>query len=111
MIEGNKIIFGHGTILVSPLAITLKLLHIDPSAIIGEPITQEFEEGMSVISCVSFKNLYKLLNKLSQVSEIKPTFIHEGFIFDFSQFNVKSVHAVTKGAISVIGNNQIALAC
>lgn len=111
MIKENRIMFGLGTILVGTYACRLELMHIDPSAVIGEPISKDFTDSMKVLNKVYFKNMYRLIEKLDKVSEENPVFEHEEYIFDFTIYNDKSVKAVLKGARTIINNMQLGLAC
>jgi len=111
MINENRITFGLGTILVSTSALRLELTHIDPSAVIGETLTKDFTDSMKVLNKAYFKNMFRLIEKLNNVSEENPLFEHEGYIFDFSTYNSKSVKAVLKGARSIISQMQLGLAC
>ncbi|MDP9675220.1 hypothetical protein J2W97_001203 [Paenibacillus jamilae] len=111
MINEDRIVFGMGTILVGTYALTLELMHIDPSAVIGEPISKDFSDSMKVLKKATFKKMLSLADKLSQVSEGNSTFEHEGYIFDFTNYNEKSSEAVLKGVRFIVAQKQIELAC
>lgn len=111
MIKDKTIYLGFGTILTHPMLTTLKLIHIDPAAVIGVPITQEFKDKMTVLGEVVFKDMYGLDKKLNAVTHGNSIFEHEGYTFDFSNFNEKSVYAVQKGVRTVLSRVQLSLAC
>jgi hypothetical protein len=112
MIIGNKIISGCGTILVGANCDgTIQVQHIDPNAVIGEDVTEEFLKNVSIVTTLRIKSLPDLLSKLRNVTEENPTFQHDNYIIDFSEYNEDSVQVwirQTKRALNAI---QMAFAC
>lgn len=112
MIIDNRIILGHGTILVGAnYDGTIQVQHIDPNAVIGEDVTEEFLNNVKILKTVNLDVIDNLLCKLKNVTDQNPIIIHGEYILDFSEFNVGSVNTFirqTKRALKFI---QIALAC
>lgn len=112
MIIDNRIILGHGTILVGAnYDGTIEVQYIDPNAVIGENVTEEFLNNAKILKTVNLDAKDNLLYKLKNVTEQNPVFVHGKYTLDFSEFNVGSVNAFIRQTKRALNFIQIALAC
>lgn len=117
MIDGNRIKFGYGSVAVGcdPLTQMVTFKQIKPPCECGSIV----EEGNGVeyigeiikihldISSYSF-----LMRKLSDIDSKKVTvFEHDGYLFDFSNYNCKSVNVLREKARNAIYLEMMAMAC
>ena len=96
MINGNRLIFGYGTVGVGLDGIsTMVFTHIKPPKEIGErydrDTVKEFNRKVIHINHANQSEFGRLING---VSEYNPIFEFCGLIFDFSKYNEKSVNVV-----------------
>ena len=98
MIKGNRIIAGYGTLAVGGYSNTnmLTIRHIQPPKEIGSDILDEFETLGVVSVPIDCKSYFELKRALEEVSAEQPIFNFGDWIFDFSQFNEKSVEVFRK---------------
>ena len=110
MIEGNRIIAGYGTLAVDSYHNSHKLIikHIQPPKEIGSSIVDEFEEIQAISIMINFNGYFELKRLLDEVSAEQPIFTFESWIFDFSQFNEKSVEVFKKGLNNVFDTRPLA---
>lgn len=98
MIIDNRIIAGYGTLAVGGYSNTnmLTIRHIQPPKEIGTDIVDEFEELQTISVLIDCKSYFELKRALEEVSAEQPIFNFGGWIFDFGQFNEKSVEVFRK---------------
>lgn len=110
MIEGNRIIAGYGTLAVDSYHNSNKLIikHIQPPKEIGSSIVDEFEELQAISIMIDCKGYFELKHLLEEVSTDQPVFTFGDWIFDFSQFNEKSVEVFKKGLNNVFDTTPLA---
>lgn len=115
MIINNRIIFGHGTVLVGvsvfPAAITFCQSATAHS--VGETIDADFEESGETISIpFDLTRDKELRQKLLQVESREiDSFSFCGYIFDFSSYNPESIRVIRGKAITALYEYLIPLAC
>lgn len=93
MIKGNRIIAGYGTLAVGGYSNTNKLIirHIQPPKEVGSDIIDDFETLEVISVLINYETYLKLKRALKEVSAKKPIFTFDGWVFDFTKFNEKSV--------------------
>lgn len=110
MIKGNRILFGYGTILVGDGYNSLTLIEIRPPQEIGENCVNEVEEIQSIKITASYDSFSTLLKKLDNVKENKEIEF-QNYIFDFNEYNEKSVDVIIKQIKKSIMYSQLSFAC
>ena len=101
MINENRIIFGSGDVLANCMCYGLRFIDSSESYKIGTCITSEIKKdgndeiSVADIRITNFDDLNEL-KKLLESVKISDTniFEYDNHIFDFSNFNVKSVDVV-----------------
>ena len=111
MIKDNRIIAGYGTLIVEGYNNTNRLIikHIRPPKEIGTDVSGEFEVLEVATILIDCENYFELKRLLNEVSAEKPIFTFGYWVFDFSQFNEKSVGVFKKGLDIVF--NTLPFAC
>ncbi|WP_063563007.1 hypothetical protein [Paenibacillus sp. O199] len=112
MIIDNRIILGHGSILVSAnYDGTIRVDYIDPNAVIGKDVTEEFLNNVKILRTVNLDAKDNLLYKLKNVADHNPIIVHGEYTLDFSKFNVGSVNTFIRQTRRALNFIRIALAC
>lgn len=115
MINDNRIIFGHGTVVVGssefPPAITFK--QSDMVHPVGTQLEPCQVSSDKIISIPLNDRAYAELNiKLQQVEMRETTSVSFcGYILDFTLYNLTSIQVVRKNAQFAMSVNLIARAC
>ena len=99
MIDGNRLIFGYGTISVTyqPFMRALQFMTIKPPQNIGTDLKNSNAQyvGKSVYICIELEQISEFNKLLDNVTN-EPIFEYGGYIFDFSENKVESINAVRK---------------
>lgn len=113
MIDGNRIKFGYGDILVGVDSMFggMRFEWIKPPKTIGSS-HRSSEPGIQVLKSVEIgvTSVFKLVDGLEGVSEKNPVVECGEYILDFSHFNVESLNVVKKNAKKAM-NIGLPLAC
>ena len=100
MINGNRLKFGYGDIVVSSDGLTQRMSfqQFKPPAECGGNVPEDVEFiGNEIILEFSYEDYCEFSKYLEQVSDKEITdFIFKGYIFDFANFNKESVNACKK---------------
>jgi hypothetical protein len=113
MIDGNILKFGYGSILVSsnPSRNELEFIEIKPPVEIGSnPSEGSFEKG-KVVGFYYASDLWTLIKRLETVDEINNTIKFRGYIFDFTNYNDKSITVVLRGVRNFCHSILRTMAC
>lgn len=115
MINGNRIQFGYGDIAVTAdLFGRIELQQIKPPQECGSRVKWEAveEKGECIRVGSNYNDLVKLRAQLKQVEEQKCVeFEFDGYVFDFTNYNVKSVQVCLKHVDRAIGFIMRLMAC
>ena len=111
MIKGNRIIAGYGTLIVQGHANTNRLIvkYIQPPKEIGYHVPDGFETLEVATILIDCESYFELKHLLEEVSVEEPVFNFGHWVFDFSQFNEKSVDVFKRGLGIVF--NPLPFAC
>lgn len=103
MIKGNRIEFGYGDVLCGVNNIGVDYTNVKPPLEIGTCIKdtglelEHFEIGKQVVIPLhGLEDLNELCRLIKSVTEDNPVVEFGGYVFDFSNYNRKSVEVVLK---------------
>lgn len=116
MIKGNKIEFGYGDVLVGFKAYGLSIENVKPPLEVGQKVTpSEFKDydisNTTIIPLNGLDDLNKLCELIKSVTEDNPVVEFCGYVFDFSNYNRKSVEVVINALNNPHPMWMMALAC
>lgn len=116
MINGNQLKFGYGDIGVyaNEILQQIHFHHIEPPQECGSYVnTKDVKFIGDAISIDLCYNSYKELMKLLTAVESKEitTFEFKGYVFDFTNYNKKSIEVCKSKAKLAISLNILAFAC
>lgn len=100
MIEGNRLKFGYGDIAVGAngLTQTISFRQFKPPAECGDQVSEEVEYiGNEIVLEFSYESYCEFNKYLKQISNKEITeFLFKGYIFDFTNYNEKSIDVCKK---------------
>ena len=100
MINGNRLKFGYGDIVVGSDGLTQRMSfrQFKPPAKCGDQVLDDVEYiGYEIILKFSYEDYCEFSKKLEQVYNKETTdFIFKGYIFDFANFNKESINVCKK---------------
>ena len=100
MIDGNRLKFGYGDIGVGSDKLTQRMSfqQFKPPVKCGDRVSKDIEYiGDKIILKISYEDYREFSKCLEQVSNRELTeFIFKGYIFDFTNYNEKSIDACKK---------------
>ena len=100
MINGNVLKFGYGDIVVYGNAALQRMSfqQFKPPTECGNEVSEDVEYiGDKILIDISYEDYCKLKNNLERVNKKEVCqFTFKDYIFDFSNYNVKSVNAVSR---------------
>lgn len=100
MIDGNRLKFGHGDIVVGSDGLTQRMSfqQFKPPANCGDRISGDVEYiGNKIVLEFSYEDYCEFSKKLEQVSDKEMTeFVFKDYVFDFTNFNEKSIEVCKK---------------
>lgn len=117
MIKDNVIYFGYGTISVGAMFQEMLFQEIKPPAEIGEALTEKLQSGQVEFTGNQHAILFRSYEECSEFKRLLES-VHEakrfefcGLVFDFTNYNEKSVTVVKKHLEKVISNVVFLMAC
>jgi hypothetical protein len=113
MIDGNTIVFGYGTIIVRANYFGVSLTETDRPLSLG-PVLRETYNTLHLLETVDIEHgddFIETISNLRKLNENNSTLKFRDLIFDFNNFNQKSVNSLIKAFSFVVLEKNRALAC
>ena len=118
MIIGNTLKFGYGDIVVGAHAFdqTISFQQIEPAQDVGSTILMEAGRirkiGSPICIGLDFKKYNEYMRNIDMVEvQENKVFLFEGYTFDFTNYNPKSIHMCKKKAKESMYVFFMAMAC